>query len=206
MNVFQQALHPLRIGDEVGRKVAAVELHSFDHFERRLHRLRFLNGNDAVFTDLLHRLGNDAADLLVGIGADSAHLRDHVALHVAGELLDLFHGDFHGLINAALERHWACTRGNRPHAFAEDGLSQHGRGGSAVAGNVGGLGSDLANHLRAHVLERILQLDFLRDGHAVLGDDRRAELLLDHRIAPLRAQRDLDCVGQNVDAAQNRLT
>ena len=83
VNVFQHALHPLRVGDEVGREIAAVELHSFDHFQRRLHRLRFLNGDDAVFAHLLHRLGNDAADLLVGVGADGAHLRDHVALHVA---------------------------------------------------------------------------------------------------------------------------
>src|SRR4029077_4938948 len=109
VDVLQQALHPLRVGHEVGREVAAVELHSFDHFERRLHRLGFLNGNNAIFADLLHRLGNDAADLLVGVCADSAPLRDHVPLHLAGELLNLFYGDFDGLINAALERHWACT-------------------------------------------------------------------------------------------------
>ena len=116
------------------------------------------------------------------------------------------HGNFHGFLNAALERHRACARGNGSHAFAEDGLRQHGRGGGAVAGNVGGLGSNLAHHLRAHVLERILQIDFLRHRHAVFGDDGRAELLLDHCIATLRAQRDLYSVRQNVDAAQNCLT
>ena len=57
-------------------QVSAIELHAFDHFERGLHRLRFLDGDDTVLTDLLHRLGNDAADLLVGVGADGAHLRD----------------------------------------------------------------------------------------------------------------------------------
>ncbi len=67
------------------------------------------------------------------------------------------------------------------------------------------LGSDFANHLRAHVLERVAQFDFLGNGHAVLGDDRRAELLFDHRIAALGAEGDLHCVGKSVHAAQNRL-
>ena len=121
------------------------------------------------------------------------------------ELLDFFDGHFDGLLDAALEGHRAGAGRDRLHAFAEDGLGQHGGGGGAVAGHVGGLGSDFADHLRAHVLERILQLDFLGDGHAVLGDDRRAELLFDHRVAALGAERDLHGVGQAVDAAQDRL-
>ena len=87
-----------------------------------------------------------------------------------------------------------------------DGLGQNGRGGGAVAGHVGGLGGDFAHHLRAHVLERILQLDFLGHGHAVLGDGGRAELLLDDDVAALGAERHLHRVGQRVHAAQNRLT
>ena len=55
----------------------------------------------------------------------------------------------------------------------------------AVTCNVGSLGSDFAHHLCAHIFERVLQLDFLRHSHAVLGDDRRAELLFDDRVAPL---------------------
>ena len=58
-DVFEHAFHALGIGDEVGGEVAAVELHSFDHFERRLHRLRFFDGDDAVLADLLHRFGDD---------------------------------------------------------------------------------------------------------------------------------------------------
>src|SRR6266436_6178956 len=65
---------------------------------------------------------------------------------------------------------------------------------SAVAGNIGSLGSDFADHLCAHVLEGVLQFDFLRNRHAVLGDDRRAELLFDHRVAALGAEGDLHCV------------
>jgi hypothetical protein len=40
-----------------------------------------------------------------------------------------------------------------------------------------GLGGDLAHHLRAHVLELVLKLDFLGDGDTVLGDARRAKRL-----------------------------
>ena len=54
-------------------------------------------------------------------------------------------------------------------AFLDDRLGQNGRRGGAVAGVVIGLGRDLAHHLRAHVLELVLELDFLGDGDAVLG-------------------------------------
>ena len=40
-----------------------------------------------------------------------------------------------------------------------DRLGQHRRGRGAVAGDVGGLRGDFLDHLRAHVLERILELD-----------------------------------------------
>ena len=39
VGVLELGLHPLRIGDEVGREVAAVELHALDHFERGLQAL-----------------------------------------------------------------------------------------------------------------------------------------------------------------------
>ena len=65
---------------------------------------------------------------------------------------------------------------------------------------------DLAHHLRAHVLERILEVDLLGDGDAVLGDRGRAELLVEDDVASLGAERDLDRVGELVDAAENRLS
>ena len=62
------------------------------------------------------------------------------------------------------------------------------------------------HHLRAHVLQRVLQLNFLGDGDAVLGDERRTKFLLDDDVAALGAKGDFHCVGENVHAAQNRLT
>src|SRR6267154_1309666 len=80
--VFEHAFHPFGVGDKVGGEVAAVELHSFDHFERGLHGPRFLDGDDAVLAYLLHGFGDDAADLSIVVGGNRADLRDHVAVVV----------------------------------------------------------------------------------------------------------------------------
>src|SRR5712692_5336068 len=204
-NVFEDAFHALGVGDEVGREVAAVKLHAFDYFEGGLHRLGFLDGDDAILADLLHGFGDDAADLLVIVGGNGANLGDHVALDVLVELLDFRNVYFDGLFDAALESGGAGAGGDSLDALAEDSLCEHGRGGRAVTGNVGSLGSDFADHLRAHVLEWIAEFDFLCHGHAVLGDDGRAELLFDHRVAALGAEGDLHCIGEGIHAAQNRL-
>src|SRR6185437_11436816 len=76
-------------------------------------------------------------------------------------------------------------------------------GGGAVAGRVSRFGGDFAHHLGAHVLELVLELDLLGDGDAVLGDAGSAERLLENDVAALRAERHLDGVGENVDAAQH---
>ena len=126
---------------------------------------------------------------------------DEVTLR--GALLDVLDDGCHRDVDAALEVHRVHAGGNRLGAFAHDRLGQHGRGGGAVAGLVVGLLGDLAHHLRAHVLELVLEFDLLGDGHAVLGDARRAEALVDHDVAALRTERDLDRVGEHVDAAQH---
>ncbi len=131
--------------------------------------------------------------------------RDHVARNRLGHLLHFFDGHFNGLIDAALQGHRVRARGNRLHAFAEDRLSQNGRGGGAVAGDVGGLRSNFANHLRAHVFERILQFDFLRDRDTVFGDVRTAELFLEDHVAALGTEGDFHRVGQLIHTAQDRL-
>ena len=217
VGVLEGGFHALGIGDEVGREVAAVELHALDDFELGLQGLRLFDGDDAVLADLLHGLGDDGADGGVGVGGDGADLGDHVAGDGLGELgersadddavlIALADDGFDGLVDAALEGHGVGAGGNGLDAFAIDGLGEHGGGGGAVAGDVGGLRSDFADHLGAHVLERVAELDFLGDGDAVLGDGGRAELLLDDDVAALGAEGDLHRVGQNVDAAQNRLT
>src|SRR3546814_12133202 len=62
-----------------------------------------------------------------------------------------------------------------------------------------------AQHLRAHVLELVLELDLLGDGDAVLGNARSAEALLDHDIAALGTERDLYCIRKRIRAAQHAI-
>src|SRR5690606_20524048 len=82
----------------------------------------------------------------------------------------------------------------------DDGLRQDRRGRRAVAGHIGGLGGHLLDDLRAHVLELVLQFDFLGHRNPVLGDDRRAEAALEQHVAPLRAEGDLHRISQDIDA------
>ena len=76
VGVFELGDHLLGVGDEVGREIAAVELHAFDDVELGLEALGFLDGDDAVLADLLHRLGDHLADRLVAVGRDGADLGD----------------------------------------------------------------------------------------------------------------------------------
>ena len=110
---------------------------------------------------------------------------------------------FDGEIDAALQVHRVHAGGNRLGAFAHDRRGEHGRGGGAVAGLIGGARCDFPHHLRAHVLELVFELDFLRHRHAVLGDARGAERFIEHDIAALGAERDLHRIGEDVDAAQH---
>src|SRR5437763_6057234 len=196
--------HLVGVGDEVGRDVAAVELHAFDDVEFGFERLGFFNRDDALVADLLHGVGEELADFGVAVGGDGADLGDFL---VRGDLLGVLdevgdHG-FHSQVDTALQIHRIHAGGNRLGAFAHNGCGQHGRGGGAVARGVGRLGGHFAHHLCAHVLELFFKLDLLGNGDAVLGDARCAERLVEHDVAALRTERDLHRVVENFDAAQH---
>ncbi len=104
------------------------------------------------------------------------------------ELLELGGDGLDGLVDAPLDFHGIGTGGDVLRAFPEDGLGQHGGGGGAVTSRVAGLAGYFANQLSAHVFVGVLQFDFLGHRHAVLGDGRGAELLVENRIPALRAE------------------
>ena len=79
------------------------------------------------------------------------------------------------------------------------------RGGSGGRPGVGGLRGDLAHHLAANVLPRVLELELLGDGHAVLGRERGTELLLDDHVAAAGPEGHLDGIGELVDAREQGL-
>src|SRR5690606_24876950 len=62
IRIFQHGNLLVGIVDEVGRQVAAVELHAFDDVQFVFQRLAVFNGNDAFLADLVHRIGDDFAD------------------------------------------------------------------------------------------------------------------------------------------------
>ena len=198
--------HLLGIGDEVGREIAAVELHALDHVELGLHALGFFDRDHALVADLLHGLGDHVADLLVVIGGDPADLRDlGIGRDLLAALLEILGHRRDGHVDAALEVHRVEAGGDRLDAFAHDRLGENGRRGGAVARQRAGPRGHVLDELGAHVLEFVGELDLLGDGDAVLGDARRAVGFIEDDVAALRAQRHLDGVGENIDTAEHPL-
>ncbi len=121
-------------------------------------------------------------------------------LAISCSLLD---GGVDGLLDAAADRRRIAAGDDVAEAFLEDRAGQHGGGRRAVAGQVARSSRPLRDELGAHVLERVFELDFLAHGHAVLGDGRAAERLVDDHVAAGRAHRDRHRVGQLVDAREH---
>src|SRR5215213_3285235 len=198
VGVLQDRLHPLGVGDEVGRDVALVEPHALDRLELDAEGVGLLDGDDAFLADDVHRLGDDLADLGVA-GRHAGRVGDLVAgLDVLGLVLDGLDGQLGGLLDAALEAHRVGPGGDVAQALADQGLGEHGGGGGAVTGDLVGLLGDLLAGLGPDLLPRVLELDLVGDGHAVVGDGGRAPLLLEDDVAALGTQRHLDGVGELV--------
>ena len=106
----------------------------------------------------------------------------------------------HGRLDAALDVGGSRTAGHVAQTLVHQRLREHGCGGGAVAGNVIGLGGDFLRQLGAQVLVRVVQFNLAGNGHAVVGDDGRTPLLIEHNIAPARAEGYLDRVCQLIDA------
>src|SRR6185437_10662811 len=206
IGILQLGDHLLGVGNEVGRDIAAIELHALDDLDVGLHRLGFFDRDDALVADLLHRLGDHAADRGVAVRRDGADLGDfRRGADLLGALLDVLDHGGDRDVDAALQVHRVHAGGDRLGAFGDDRGGQHGRGGSAVAGEIVGFLGDFADHLRAHVLELIFELDLFGDGDAVLGDPRSTERFVEHDVAALRAEGDLHRVGEDLDAAQHAI-
>src|SRR5207249_2454357 len=116
------------------------------------------------------------------------------------DLLQLLHDDLHRPLDPALERHRVRARGDRLQTLAEHRLGEHRRRRGAVARQIRRLGRHFLHHLGAHVLDRVLELNLLRDGNAVLRDGRITELLVDDNVPALGTEGDLHRLGQLVDA------
>src|SRR5260370_5717316 len=198
--LLEDRFHAVGVGDHVRGHVATVELHAFDHLELGGDGLVVLDGDHTVLADLVHRVGDEVADLLV-LAGDRRHVGDVlVALDGHGKPLNLIDHSVDGLLDADLELHRVGARGDVAEAFADHGLSEKGRRGGAVTRHVVGLRRHLAQQLRAGVLHRVLDLDPAHARDAVLGHGRGAELLLEDYVATLGPERDAHGLGHDVDA------
>ena len=59
VGILEVGGHGVLVVDEVGREVAAVELHAFDDFQLVLEAAALFHGDDAFLAHLLHGLGDD---------------------------------------------------------------------------------------------------------------------------------------------------
>src|SRR6185503_4193579 len=200
VRILDGRFHAVRVGDEVGRDVTAVDLHALDELRLELQALRLLDGDHALATDLVHDVRDELADLVVR-GGDRRDLRDLLlALHFLGHRLDGLDDGSATLLEAALQEHRVRTRCDVAKTLVDDRLREDDRRGRAITGDVVRLGRGLLEELRAHVLERVLELDLASDRDTVVGHRRRAELLVERDVAALRAESRLDRVGHDVDA------
>ena len=182
IGVVQHGFHFFHVGRHVRRAVAAVELHAFDDIQLRFHGLAFLDGDNSVVSYLFHSGADQLAYDGVARG-NACHLSD--AFFIGNGLADfpeLFDADVDGLVDTSFEDNGICARSHVFAAFFDYCLRQNNCGCGAVAGNVVGFGGHFLDDLRAHVFKRVVQLDLLRNGHAVIGNQRSAELLVQHGL------------------------
>src|SRR5690554_2275796 len=207
VRVIQFCRHVVLVVDEVRAQVTAVELHTFDYVQLVFQATAFFNSNNAFFTYTLHGVGNDAADCLVAVGRDSTNLGDVAAVVARSRhFTDGLYGFSGSFVDAALQVHRVHAGGYRLDTLAHNGLGQNGCGGRAVTGGFVGLGSNFLDHLGAHVLELVFQLDLFGHRHTVFGHCRRAKRLLQNHVTTFRPQGYLNRVGQDIYACNHTLT
>ena len=200
VGIVEGGLHPLRVGDEVRGDVALVEAHALGQFEFQPEGVGLLDGDHAFLADLVHGLGDDLADAGIGGGDRRGGGDLLLGLDVDGQPGQLLGDGGDGGLDALLQGHRVGAGGDVAQTLADHCLGHDGGGGGAVAGDVIGLLGDFLDQLCADLLVGIVQLDLLGDGDAVIGDGGGAPLLLEHDIAALGAEGDLDRVCEGVHA------
>src|SRR5206468_726005 len=113
----------LGVVDEVGRQIAAVELHALDYLELGLEAFAVLHRDHAFLADFVHGIGDDLADLAVRIGGNCADLGDFLAGGAGlGDLLQLFDHCDDRLVDPAFEVHRIHTGSDKLNPFLPVGL------------------------------------------------------------------------------------
>ena len=197
------------VSHEVGRQIAAVELHAFDDVDGRLGLLALLDRDHAVFANFEKGLGEHVADRWVVVASNRGNLHQFFLVLFIDRRGHRQHGlrdRFDRLVDATRESHRVGPRRDHLDALAKNRLGEDGGRGGAIAGHVVGLAGGFLDELGAEVLVRILKVDVLGHGHAVLGDLRRAPALVEDSVAAAGAERALYGTGEFGHAGEQRLT
>ena len=169
--------------------------------------VRLLDGDDTLLADLVDRLGDERRRSRgrrrrwIAVAAISSLVSISLAL-ATSSVVD----GRDGLLDAALQADRVGAGRDVAQAFADERLGEHDRGGRSVTGDVIRLLGDLLDELRADLLVRVVEFDLLGDRDTVVRDGGGAPLLLENDVATARAERDLDGVGQDVEAALEAAT
>ena len=118
--------------------------------------------------------------------------------------LDLLDERVDCLVHAGTDSQRVGAGGDVLQTVFDHDVSEQGRSRGAVASDVVGLDSGLADELGAHVLDLVLEFDLLCDGDAVVGDERRAVAALAGNVAALGAKGDLYRIGELGSAGSKR--
>ncbi len=110
-----------------------------------------------------------------------------------------------GSVNASFHVHGVCTACHQFQAFMQHGLGEYGRGAGAITDLAVGAAGHFLNHLGAHVLKAVLQLEAARDCVAVFGNVGRGCTVLEDDVSSSGSECDAHCAGQYVDAGQHAI-
>ena len=196
----------LGVGHEVRSDVALIETHAFSEIKVQAEAVVILDGHDAILADLVQSFGDLLADFRISGGDRCGGSNLVLGLNILGGRDKFLDDGFGSLLDATTQSNRIGAGGDVLQTLMHQGLGQHGCGGGAVACDVIGLLGDFLDQFGADTLIRIVQIDFLCDGNAIVGDGRSAVGLVKHHIAALRTKGDLDGVSELVETREHSLT
>src|SRR5246127_1142225 len=88
VSVLEDRFHMLRVGHEIRRQVAFIELHTLYHFEGGFDPFCLFHRDGTVLANFVHRVGNNLADRYIPVGGNGCNLSG--LLPTRNVFLDLF--------------------------------------------------------------------------------------------------------------------
>ena len=205
IGIVEHRLHALDVRHHVVGQVASLERHAFDDFERRFDGIAEFDRDDAMVAGAFEGLGHHVAQRLV-VGRDGGDGPQALgAVEALGRSLQRRDRLGDGLFEPFHEFDRVGARRKAFQPALHEHVGQDGRGRGAVARDFVGLFRHFAQHLCAHVLEGVLELDLARDTDAVARHDRRPDRPVDDGVHAPRPERAAHRTGQLGDTPSQRL-